>query len=100
MKTDILTSSFFKRREKLHRSALRFLKNDDDAKDAVQESFLRLFKFLFWSKIGDFKGFRLFDRPSQGQCSLRYHGKKDKKKSRSEYKIKTDDSHRPFLIFP
>ena len=42
MKTDILTSSFLKLREKLHRSALRFLKNDEDAKDAVQESFLRL----------------------------------------------------------
>ena len=42
MKTDILTSSFLKLREKLHWSALRFLKNDEDAKDAVQESFLRL----------------------------------------------------------
>ena len=44
MKTDILTSSFLKLREKLHRSALRFLKNDEDAKDAVQESFLRLWE--------------------------------------------------------
>ena len=44
MKTDILTSSFLKLREKLHRSALRFLKNDEDAKDAVQDSFLRLWE--------------------------------------------------------
>ena len=44
MKTDILTSSFLKLREKLHWSALRFLKNDEDAKDAVQESFLRLWE--------------------------------------------------------
>lgn len=42
MKSDNITLSFLFLREKLHRSALRFLKNDEDAKDAVQESFLRL----------------------------------------------------------
>ena len=42
MKTDNLTSSFLALREKLHRSAVRFLKNDEDAKDAVQDSYLRL----------------------------------------------------------
>ena len=44
MKTDILTSSFLKLRDKLYRSALNFLKNDDDAKDVVQESYIRLWE--------------------------------------------------------
>ena len=44
MKNDNLTSSFLVLREKLHRSAIRFLKNDEDAKDVVQESYLRLWR--------------------------------------------------------
>lgn len=44
MKTDNLTSSFLELRDKLHRSAVSFLKNDEEAKDAVQESYLRLWK--------------------------------------------------------
>ncbi len=44
MKTDNLTSSFLALRDKLHRSALGFLKNDEDAKDAVQDTFLNLWK--------------------------------------------------------
>ena len=44
MKTDKLTSTYLHLREKLHRSALLFLRNDEDAKDAVQETFYNLFK--------------------------------------------------------
>ncbi len=44
MKTDSLTSSFLALRDKLHRSALGFLKNDEDARDALQETFLNLWK--------------------------------------------------------
>lgn len=44
MKTDNLTSSFLALREKLHRSAMAFLKNDEDAKDAMQDTFLNLWR--------------------------------------------------------
>lgn len=44
MKTDKLTSSFLELRDKLHRSALGFLKNDEDARDALQDTFLRLWR--------------------------------------------------------
>ncbi|MDE6416064.1 MAG: hypothetical protein K2K68_03440 [Duncaniella sp.] len=44
MKTDTLTASFMALREKLHRSAIGFLKNDEDAKDALQDTFFRLWK--------------------------------------------------------
>lgn len=44
MKTDSLTYSFLALREKLHRSALGFLKNDEDAKDALQDTFFNLWK--------------------------------------------------------
>ncbi|MDE6556338.1 MAG: RNA polymerase sigma factor [Duncaniella sp.] len=44
MKTDHLTSSFLALREKLHRSALRFLKNDEDARDALQDTFFNLWR--------------------------------------------------------
>lgn len=44
MKTDNLTYSFLALRDKLHRSALGFLKNDEDAKDALQDTFFNLYK--------------------------------------------------------
>ena len=44
MKQDKLTYSFMSLRDKLHRSALRFLKNDEDAKDALQDTFFNLWK--------------------------------------------------------
>lgn len=44
MKTDNLTSSFFALREKLHRCAMRFLSSDEDADDALQETFVRLWQ--------------------------------------------------------
>ncbi len=44
MKTDNLTSSFLALREKLHRSALGFLKNDEDARDALQDTFFNLWR--------------------------------------------------------
>lgn len=44
MKTDNLTSSFLALRDKLHRSALGFLKNDEDARDALQDTFFNLWK--------------------------------------------------------
>lgn len=44
MKTDNLTSSFLALRDKLHRSALRFLKNDEDARDALQDTFFNLWR--------------------------------------------------------
>lgn len=44
MKTDNLTSSFLALREKLHRSALSFLKNDEDARDALQDTFFNLWR--------------------------------------------------------
>lgn len=45
MKKDVLTSSFLDSRSKLHRIAMRLLQNDEDAKDAVQDTFEKL-----WSK--------------------------------------------------
>lgn len=45
MKTDNLTSTFMALRDKLHRSALRFLSNDEEARDALQDTYLRL-----WAK--------------------------------------------------
>lgn len=44
MEKDSLTSSFLALREKLHASAMRFLKDDEDAKDAMQDTFLRLWQ--------------------------------------------------------
>ncbi|MDE6271492.1 MAG: hypothetical protein K2M31_00595 [Muribaculaceae bacterium] len=44
MKTDNLTSSFLALRDKLHRSALGFLKNDEDARDALQDTFCNLWR--------------------------------------------------------
>lgn len=46
MKKDVLTSSFLDIRSKMHRIAMRLLHNDEDAKDAVQDTFEKL-----WSKI-------------------------------------------------
>ncbi len=42
MKKDTLTYSFLALREKLHRSALRFLRDDEDARDALQDTFVNL----------------------------------------------------------
>lgn len=44
MKTDNLTSSFLTLRVKLHRSAVGFLKNDEDARDALQDTFFNLWR--------------------------------------------------------
>ncbi len=44
MKLDTLTSSFLALRDKLHRSAMDFLKNDEDAKDAIQDTFFNLWR--------------------------------------------------------
>ncbi|MDE6692673.1 MAG: RNA polymerase sigma factor [Muribaculaceae bacterium] len=44
MKTDKLTYSFLALRDKLHRSALGFLKNDEDARDAMQDTFFNLWR--------------------------------------------------------
>ncbi len=44
MATDNLTSSFLALRDKLHRSALGFLKNDEDARDALQDTFFNLWR--------------------------------------------------------
>lgn len=44
MKTDNLTTSFLALRDKLHRSALGFLKNDEDARDALQDTFFNLWR--------------------------------------------------------
>ena len=44
MKTDNLTSSFLALRDKLHRSALGFLKNHEDARDALQDTYFNLWK--------------------------------------------------------
>lgn len=44
MKTDNLTSSFLTLRDKLHRSAVGFLKNDEDARDALQDTFFNLWR--------------------------------------------------------
>ena len=40
----IETSSFLALRDKLHKSALRFLKNDEDARDALQDTFFNLWR--------------------------------------------------------
>ncbi|MCM1071594.1 MAG: RNA polymerase sigma factor [Bacteroides sp.] len=45
MKKDVLTTSFLDIRGKLHRMAMRLLQNDEDARDAVQDTFEKL-----WSK--------------------------------------------------
>ena len=42
MKMDTLTSTFLDLRGKLHNIAMRFLRSDDDAKDALQDAYLRL----------------------------------------------------------
>ncbi len=47
MKTDNLTSSFLALRDRLHRSALGFLKDDEEAKDALQDTYVNL-----WSHGG------------------------------------------------
>lgn len=39
---DILTSSFLNLRSKLHHIALKYLLNDEDAKDALQDTWLKL----------------------------------------------------------
>lgn len=44
MNNDNLTSSFLALRDKLHRSALGFLKNDEDARDALQDTFFNLWR--------------------------------------------------------
>ena len=44
MKKDILTYSFLALREKLHRSAMGVLRDDEDARDALQDTFLRLWR--------------------------------------------------------
>lgn len=44
MKTDSLTYSFLALRDKLHKSALGFLKNDEDARDALQDTFFNLWR--------------------------------------------------------
>lgn len=49
MNTDNLTYAFLALRDKLHRSAMAFLKDDEDAKDAMQDTFFNL-----WQK-GDVK---------------------------------------------
>lgn len=45
MEIDLLTSSFLGLRDKLHHIALKYLGSDEDAKDALQDTWLKL-----WSK--------------------------------------------------
>ncbi len=45
MKKDVLTSSFLDIRSKLHRIAMRFLQDNEDARDAVQDAYEKL-----WTK--------------------------------------------------
>lgn len=47
MRKDVLTSAFIDIRSKLHRIAMRLLHDDEDARDAVQDTFEKL-----WSKKG------------------------------------------------
>jgi len=42
MEIDMLTSSFLGLRDKLHHIALKYLGNDEDAKDALQDTWLKL----------------------------------------------------------
>ena len=42
MEIDVLTSSFLGLRDKLHHIALSYLENDEDAKDALQDTWLKL----------------------------------------------------------
>ena len=42
MKIDVLTSSFLGLRDKLHHIALNYLESDEDAKDALQDTWLKL----------------------------------------------------------
>ena len=42
MKKDILEISYIEMRDKLHRIAMKLLHNDDEAKDAVQDTFEKL----------------------------------------------------------
>lgn len=42
MEQDILTSSFIDLRDKLHHIALGYLQNDEDARDALQDTWLKL----------------------------------------------------------
>ncbi|MBQ9585998.1 MAG: sigma-70 family RNA polymerase sigma factor [Muribaculaceae bacterium] len=42
MGLDLMTSSFIGLRDKLHRIALRYLQNDEDAQDALQDTWLKL----------------------------------------------------------
>ncbi|MBD5284580.1 MAG: RNA polymerase sigma factor [Bacteroides sp.] len=44
MNTDKLTYSFLSLRQKLHRSAMNFLKDEEEANDALQDTFERLWK--------------------------------------------------------
>lgn len=43
MKSDFLTHSYLALREKLFRSAIGFLKDEEDAKDAMQDTYVNLF---------------------------------------------------------
>ena len=42
MEIDVLTSSFLGLRDKLHHIALNYLESDEDAKDALQDTWLKL----------------------------------------------------------
>ena len=42
MEIDVLTSSYFGLRDKLHHIALNYLESDEDAKDALQDTWLKL----------------------------------------------------------
>ena len=42
MEIDVLTSSFLGLRDKLHHIALKYLESDEDAKDALQDTWLKL----------------------------------------------------------
>ena len=42
MEIDVLTSSYFGLRDKLHHIALSYLESDEDAKDALQDTWLKL----------------------------------------------------------
>ena len=42
MGLDLMTSSFLVLRDKLHRIAMRYLQNDEDAQDALQDTWLKL----------------------------------------------------------